>query len=245
MVGDARRRTRPPRARSPGRRGRGGAGRRGAPPRRGRTRSQRSRRPTIATRRTAWRACASAPVATRQTIGERPKPTAAAIPTASGTRRLPRHDDREADGGGDEDRRQEVDRERGRAERREDDRRQPADDRVRREPGRVHRAQDREDRLGLARVPGAEARQQRRPVDGEHADPDDEGGDPRRGPGAAARPRPRYQPSSWPQIDAPQVDRRAGDDQQRRRCARGRPSTRAAPRATSGSRNGMKSSEKR
>ena len=147
---------------------RGGVGRRGAPPRRRRAAPSAAGARRSTTRRTACRACASAPAATRHTSGESPNPIAAATPTGSGTRSLRVTTTVRPTAVAIEDRRQQVDRERGRAERREHDRRHPADDRVRREPGRVHRARAAGGRSGprpcpRRRGPGAGSPGRRRP----------------------------------------------------------------------------------
>ena len=132
--------------------------------------------------------------------------------------------------------------ERGLAERREDEVREPAEEDERREPGRVHRPEQRRHGLDLGRVPGADARQHRRAVDDAARSRNVAPATSRRSRRAGAG---GYQPSSWPQV-TPHRLIRAPATSSTIAVARGRPSpTRPAPRATSGRRNGMKSSENR
>ena len=104
--------------------------------------------------------CVSAWVAIAQAVGISARPIPAAMPRTSRAGQAADQVDRDGGRDGDADRRQQVHPERRLAERLEDDRRQPAEQHVGREPGRVGGAHQRRDGLELAGVPERDARQQ-------------------------------------------------------------------------------------
>ena len=160
--GRARRRRRP--RSGSGRRGRPSTGRR----RRGRASSSRLRtrssQATSSHSRIAtnarWSVCVSAWVAIAQAVGISARPMPAATPSDQPAGQAADEVDRDGGRHGDADRREQVHHERRFAERLEDDRRQPAEQHVGRETGRVGRAHQRRDRLQLAGVPERDAGQE-------------------------------------------------------------------------------------
>ncbi len=123
-------------------------------------------------------------------------------------------DEVDGDPGRDRDRqrRQDVHPERGLTERLQDDRSEPAEQDVRREPGRVRRAHQRAHRLELAGVPEADARQHRQPAGDQGDDADqDRSGQPR------VTHHPSYHPSNTPQITPHRLMATDSDEEGHRR----------------------------
>ena len=128
------------------------------------------------------------------------------------------------------------------AERREDDGREPAEQDVGREAGRVGRAQQRRDRLELGGVPEADAGQQRQPRGATNATtPTTSGG--ARAVEAVPRHHPRSRPQTTPQALIATDDDDRGRSRERHRPGprRRRSTARRCPSATSTSANGTKS----
>ena len=109
------------------------------------------------------------------TIGVRARPIPAAIPRIVQPVRLPDEIHGHAGRDGHADRREQVHPECRLAERLEDDRREPAEQDVRREAGRVAGAHQRRDRLQLAGIPEGESGQQGDPGGGERDQGDQQG----------------------------------------------------------------------
>ena len=154
------RRPRPPRPGS-GRRGRrwSASGRRRRRPARTRSSQATSSHSRIATN-ARWSVCVSAWVAIAQAVGMSARPIPAAIPSTSRPVRRRTRSTVTAAATATQIAEKQVHQERRFAERLEDDRRQPADQHVRREPGRVGRAHERRDRLQLPGVPERDAGQE-------------------------------------------------------------------------------------
>ena len=108
-----------------------------------------------------WRACASACVPMHQTTGVSARPSPAMTPSGGRPRQGPHEIDRDRRGDGDDSAANRFIRKRRLAEGRQQHVREPAQQDVGREAGRVGRAQHRRDRLELGGVPEAEAGQQR------------------------------------------------------------------------------------
>ena len=193
---------------------------RSAPAARARRRcSQPTRRTRSPARRARCSVCGSAKAPIRHARGERasssPAATATLVRPASWRTTTTVRPAASAQ----EDRREEVHPQRRLAQRRHDERGDPAQDHVGREAGRVGHPQERRHGLELAGVPESLAGQEHAPGQGEGHDPDEDG---RRrieqdGDGPAPRPRParrRRSPAERPGPgDAPCLDRHRHPDQ--------------------------------